>query len=144
VEHDDGGVAPAQRGGAEPGDREPRIVEPAGHRPPAERRQHDGRRQSDLEPQRGAQDVVERGGRDVRGALELEQDRHGGAPVDGERVLPAELVERGVERRAGVLRGGVAEAALEEVEVGAVHQRSFPRSRSRRAMMLRWISALPP
>ena len=30
------------------------------------------------------------------------------------------------------------------LEVGAVHHRSPPRSRSRRAMMFRWISALPP
>ena len=34
--------------------------------------------------------------------------------------------------------------ALEEGEVVGVHQRSSPRSRRRRAMMLRWISALPP
>ena len=36
-------------------------------------------------------------------------------------------------------RAGATSGAL-----GAVHQRSFPSSRSRRAMMLRWISALPP
>ncbi len=52
---------------------------------------------------------------------------------------------RGVERVAGVLLGGRAQAALEQLEVVAFERhRSFPRSRSRRAMMLRWISELPP
>ena len=40
--------------------------------------------------------------------------------------------------------GGVTDAALEERALGRLHQRSAPRSRRRRAMMLRWISALPP
>ena len=40
--------------------------------------------------------------------------------------------------------GGVPDAALEERALGRLHQRSAPRSRRRRAMMLRWISALPP
>ena len=53
-------------------------------------------------------------------------------------------VDRGVERVAGVLLGGGAQAALEQLEVFAFDHRSFPRSSRRRAMMLRWISALPP
>ena len=32
----------------------------------------------------------------------------------------------------------------EELELGRLHQRSSPSSSSLRAMMLRWISALPP
>ena len=36
------------------------------------------------------------------------------------------------------------QAPLEQAAVLAVHQRSSPRSRRRRAMMFRWISALPP
>ena len=56
-----------------------------------------------------------------------------------------ELVERGVERGARCARSVAwREAALEQLEVVAVHQRSLPRSSRRRAMMLRWISALPP
>ena len=66
------------------------------------------------------------------------------ARVERERVVPAELRDRGVERLAGVLLGGEAQAALEQFEVFAVDHRSFPRSSRRRAMMLRWISALPP
>ncbi len=65
-----------------------------------------------------------------------------GSVVEG--FGPAELVEGRVEGRAGVLVDGVAQASLEQLEVLAVHQRSLPRSSRRRAMMLRWISALPP
>ena len=43
----------------------------------------------------------------------------GGARVVGQRVGPAQLVEGGVERGAGVLLGGVAEAPLEQLAVGA-------------------------
>ena len=50
----------------------------------------------------------------------------------------------GIERRAGVRLDGVAQAPLEHVPVVAVHQRSAPRSSNRRAMMFRWISAVPP
>ena len=52
--------------------------------------------------------------------------------------------ERGVQRVAGVLFRRVAQAALEQLEVVPFDHRSFPRSRSRRAMMLRWISEVPP
>ena len=64
--------------------------------------------------------------------------------IVGQRVGPPQIVECGVERRrrwsgrwrrAGSARTG---------EVLGVHHRSFPRSRRRRAMMFRWISALPP
>ena len=64
--------------------------------------------------------------------------------VGAQRVAPAEVVERGVERRTVGGLGGVPDAALEQGALGRLHQRSAPRSSSRRAMMLRWISALPP
>ena len=64
--------------------------------------------------------------------------------VGGEGVLPAELVEGGVEVGARRRRGGVLDALGEELALLGVHHRSGPRSRSRRATMLRWISALPP
>ena len=54
-------------------------------------------------------------------------------------------VERRVEGGARVPgRWRRARLRSNSAAVLAVHQRSFPRSRRRRAMMLRWISALPP
>ncbi len=79
-----------------------------------------------------------------REALELEEGRHRRVRVVGERVAPAQFVEIGVELSSGVTLCRRAEAALEQLEVGAVDHRSSPRSSRRRAMMLRWISALPP
>ena len=90
------------------------------------------------------EDPVERGGGGVGEALVLEQEGDGGLRVDGQGVAPAQLVERGVEVVAGVRGGGVAQAPVEELAVLGVHHRSLPRSRRRLAMMLRWISALPP
>ena len=49
-----------------------------------------------------------------------------------------------VQRVAGVLFRRVAQAALEQLEIVSFDHRSFPRSRRRRAMMLRWISEVPP
>ena len=89
-------------------------------------------------------DAVEGAGGGAGLALEGEQQRHRRPPVDLERVGPAQLGQGGVERGAGVALGGVAEAPLEQLQLLAVHQRSLPRSSRRRAMMLRWISALPP
>jgi hypothetical protein len=40
--------------------------------------------------------------------------------------------------------GGTAKARREQLALSRVHQRHEPRSRSRRAMILRWISAVPP
>ena len=79
-------------------------------------------------------------------ALELEQESTTAARGSiGQRVQPAELGERGVERRTRVRLGRVARGFARRARRSvAVHQRSFPRSSSRRAMMLRWISALPP
>ena len=67
-----------------------------------------------------------------------------GARVGGQGVTPAELVEGGVERVAGVAAVAWPQALGEQLAVVGVHQRSVPRSSSRRATMLRWISALPP
>ena len=83
-------------------------------------------------------------GRRRRRALVLEDggDRRG--RIGREGVLPAQLGQRGVEvgtRRRG---RGVLDALGEELALLLVHHRSGPRSRRRRATMLRWISALPP
>ena len=67
-------------------------------------------------------------------ALKLEQDRHRGAPVDIERVVPPEVAESGIEDSALVDLGRLAEAALEQLEVGAFHQgRISDRCRGREA-----------
>ena len=73
----------------------------------------------------------------MRRALELEEDGDGLLRVLRQRVAPADLEQRRVERLAGVRLDGVAQAPLEDLPVPAVHQRSLPRSSRRRAMMLR-------
>ena len=92
----------------------------------------------------GEHDGFERRRRGVVRPLEFEQDRYRVALVDRERVAPTEVDERGVESGPGVHRGRVADAAGEERADVSIHYRSSPRSRSRRAMMLRWISEVPP
>ena len=66
-----------------------------------------------------------------------------GSADEGVAASRARRARRRARRRCGC-PVACAEAALEQLEVGAVHQRSLPRSSRRRAMMLRWISALPP
>ena len=78
------------------------------------------------------------------GALEGEEGGDRLPRVVRQGVGPAQLEQGGIERRAGVRLDGVAQAPLERVPLRAVHQRSVPRSSSRRAMMFRWISAVPP
>ena len=77
-------------------------------------------------------------------ALEQKEGRHRRLRVQRESLVPPELEEGGVERLTAVGRDGMLQAPLEENAVGRVHHRSGPRSRSRRAMMFRWISAVPP
>ncbi len=67
-----------------------------------------------------------------------------GARIGGEGVAPSQLVEGDIEGGTRLLGRGLSEAPLEQAALLAVHQRSSPRSRRRRAMMFRWISALPP
>ena len=64
--------------------------------------------------------------------------------VGDERLGPAQLVEDVVDRVDVPCLDGVAERALEELLFAPVHHVSGPSSSSRRAMMLRWISAVPP
>ena len=64
--------------------------------------------------------------------------------VVAERIVPPELEQCRLERLAVVHPHGVLQAPLEEDEIAGVHHRSAPRSRSRRAMMFLWISAVPP
>ena len=90
------------------------------------------------------EDIVEGGGRRVGTPLKLEEHRHRNAPVDLQRVTPTQLTEGHVELLPALALGCAAQAPLEELALGAVHHRSVPRSSRRRAMMLRWISALPP
>ncbi len=140
----DGGVAAGQRRGGEPADGEAGAVEPARRARGPERRQHEPGRVGDVQPEGAREHPVERGRGAVARALHLEEDGHRRPGVLRQRVGPPERVERRIERRAGVRLHGVAQAPLEQRALGAVHQRSLPRSSSRRAMMLRWISAVPP
>ena len=95
-------------------------------------------------PEGGADDGVEGRRRWRWPALLLEQGRHGRRGSAEQRLVPAELVEGAVEGRARGGPAGPAEAPLEQVALVVVHHRSAPRSSRRRAMMFRWISAVPP
>ena len=64
--------------------------------------------------------------------------------IAGSTTADVALDEGRVEGGAVVAVGRGPEAALEQLEVLAGDHGSFPRSSRRRAMMLRWISALPP
>ena len=61
-----------------------------------------------------------------------------------QRVTPADAVQDVVDPCPGVRGHGVAQRAPEQGEIVVVHQRLLARSSRRRAMMLRWISELPP
>ncbi len=68
----------------------------------------------------------------------------GGPTIGRQRIAPSEVVERAVEGLATPGLDGAGHAAREERELLVLHHRSSPRPSRRRAMMLRWISELPP
>ena len=111
-----------------------------------ERGQHHRRRRRRA-ARRGRRRAPTSSADDVRGrrALELEQRGDRGLGVHARASLPAQLGERGVERRRRSWSSVACWRPVgEQLALGGVHHRSVPRSRRRRAMMLRWISALPP
>jgi hypothetical protein len=110
----------------------------------ADRRQHHRGVAVELDPEREGDHAVERRRGDARLALQFEEPGDRSARIEGQRVVPPELGDRGVELGAGVLLGRSAQAALEQLEVVILDHRSFPSSSNLRAMMLRWISELPP
>ena len=131
---------------SEPGDREAIAVEGAGRGPAVDGGQEHGGVVVDLEPERvrsGRGPRAPDGGAGL--ALELEQQRHRRPPVDRRARRPAQLGQGGVELGSGAALGRMAQAACSNSSSSlGVHQRSLPRSSRRRAMMLRWISAVPP
>ena len=85
----------------------------------------------------GGEEPVERARGRMGRPETLEEDGHRGGAIGFERVGPPQVVECGIERGADGRLGGVPDATLEERALGPLHQRSAPRSRRRRAMMLR-------
>lgn len=112
-----------------------------GHRawrmPLPDGREHDPCLGCVVQPEGVQDDVAQGGRRDVAGTLAFEEGGDSGARFDGQRLRPPDLLEGRVEGPSRVPLRGVADAPCEQLEVLAVHQRSFPRSRRRRAMMLR-------
>ena len=114
--------------------------------PLAERGQDDARRRACLRTQGGADDGVEGRRRGVGRALQLEEDGHGRAGI-GRRALRASpsssrAASRAV-RRSGLGRRGGGSRSNSARSSSSISG-PVPRSSSRRAMMLRWISAVPP
>ncbi len=136
------GVGPRADGETEDG--QPSALQHAGRGPGSWHREQEPARRGDGQPQCVTEDGGERRSVGVGCTLQLEEDRHRRPRVLGQRLVPPVPAEDGSEPRAGVGLQGVAEAPLEQIAVGALHQRSDPRSRSRRAMMFRWISEVPP
>jgi hypothetical protein len=143
------------------------LIEPAA-RPVGTLPHHPGaagvgqrRRAARRKPARRQQHVVEQ--RRVRSGLaeQPEHHRYRDLRLVGEQFPPAQLGQREVQDCAGRRRHRLAERLGEQVQLGLVHgvhgahgaptahgvhvhAHSLPRSSSRRAMMLRWISAVPP
>ena len=117
--------------------------------PGGERRKEDGEVGARLLPERRREDVVERGGRRVRGAERAENDADGVVRLVVEHLEPSELREDGVDvgpfacGREGV-RDRPAHRPLHHGALCGVDHSSLPSWRSRRAMMLRCTSAVPP
>ena len=76
--------------------------------------------------------------------LRLEEHGDRRRRIGRQRVTPTDVVQRGVERLGGARLGRTADRGGERLALRLIHQRSSPSARSLRAMMLRWISALPP
>jgi hypothetical protein len=117
------------------------------------------RRAARRQPARRQQHVVEQ--RRVRSGLaeQPEHHRYRDFRQVGEQLPPAQLGQREVEDTPGRREHRLPERLGEQVQLGlarcvygvrgartahGVHAYSFPRSSSLRAMMLRWISAVPP
>ncbi len=96
------------------------------------------------DPERIRDHDVECGAGRVGTAQHLEEDRDRRAPVGRQRITPSELLEGVVECLPRARRGGVSKALSEDMELALVDHASAPRSRRRRATMLRWISMVPP
>jgi hypothetical protein len=118
--------------------------DPAGGEPFTERGQHRADRRAPLQPQAGAEHGVECRGVGVGPAELFEQGRHRHGGIHRQRLVPSDLVKGAIEGGAAGGFAGVPKGPLEQPPVVRVHHRSDPRSRRRRAMMFRWISAVPP
>ncbi len=95
-------------------------------------------------PEGADHDLVERGGRAARLSLRFEEDGDRGLRVRRQGVRPAERGQRAVECGTVMICHRPLQALGQQLALDCLHHRSAPRSRSRRAMMLRWISMLPP
>ena len=117
--------------------------------PGGERRKDDGEVGARLAPERQREDVVERGGRRVRGAERTKNDVDGVVRRVVEHLQPSQLGEDGIDIGAfGRGREGVRDRPAHGLRhhsmfVGVDHS-SLPSWRRRRAMMLRCTSAVPP
>ena len=102
-----------------------------------------------LPPERPREDVVERAGGRVRGAERAEDDADGVVGLVVKHLEPPELREDRVDvgpfarGREGV-RDRPAHRLLHHGALSGVDHSSLPSCRSRRAMMLRCTSAVPP
>ena len=118
------------------------LLEPVGA-VTSERRENDRDRLVDAE--RGGEQMCRARTRPPGPALEFEVDRDrcaAGHRPDASCQPSSASAASSAAPLCGLV--GVAQRSFEQLEVVAVDHRSFPRSSSRRAMMLRWISALPP
>lgn len=80
----------------------------------------------------------------ARLAQQAKGERDGDVRLLREEFGPAEVAQGGVQRLSRRRSHRLAECLGEQMLFGGVHGYSLPRSSSRRAMMFRWISAVPP
>jgi hypothetical protein len=110
-------------------------------------REHQGGARLHLEPEGVGHHVVDDGSARSGGPERRERGRDGLCRGRPEDIGPAQLEQRrGGLRRAPRLAQRTLEAGGQHGQVVGVEDRhaSAPRSSSRRAMMLRWISPVPP
>jgi hypothetical protein len=117
--------------------------------PGGELREENGDLGAQLPPERRHEDVVERGSRRVRGPKSAEDDVDGVVRHVVEHLEPPELREDGVDVGSFAcgcqpVRDRAAHRLLHHRALSGVHHSSLPSWRSRRAMMLRCTSAVPP
>ena len=113
--------------------------------PRGEVREEDGEVGARLRTERRRQHVVERRRRAVGGAERAEHDLDRVGRLGGEHLQPAELPEDLVDRGVPVgARDRGAHALFHHGPIGGVDHSALPSSSSRRAMMLRCTSTVPP
>ncbi len=113
--------------------------------PAGELREKDGEVCARLRSERRRDHVVERGRRAIAGAERAEHDLDRIGRLGSQQLQPLELAEDLIDLCVPVgARDRGAQARIHRSPLGGIDHSSLPSSSSRRAMMLRCTSSVPP